>query len=286
MRLSIQAVCHKGLVRDNNEDALSIGGFFLRDDTSELTVTTPEEGFFYLLVSDGMGGHERGEEASEFTLEQIQERLSAHEITQERFEDDLRDAVADISRTLNERAYADGQERPMGCTLTGVIWHYGKTYLVNAGDSRTYRFRGGILRQLTTDETERGITGDNNASKLLLNCIGGGCKNSYMDIVRMTDDIQPSDIYLLCSDGLSDMLNDQQIEVLLKSGADADALCLAAIEAGGYGSVCRLASVEDHARDLGCEEHRGRPFPYLDGAGLCKYWSQEKRFHRRHNCPL
>ena len=75
MRLSIQAICHKGLVRDNNEDALSIGGFFLRDDTSELTLTTPEEGFFYLLVSDGMGGHERGEEASEFTLEQIQERV-------------------------------------------------------------------------------------------------------------------------------------------------------------------------------------------------------------------
>ena len=53
----------------------------------------------------------------------------------------------------------------------------------------------------------------------------------------MTDDVQYSDVYLLCSDGLSDMLDDQQIEVLLKSGGDADALCQAAIEAGGFDNV-------------------------------------------------
>lgn len=236
MKLSIQAVCHKGLVRENNEDALSIGGFFLRDDTSELTVTTPEEGFFYLLVSDGMGGHERGEEASEFTLEQIQERLSAHEITQERFEDDLRDAVADISRTLNERAYADCQERPMGCTLTGVIWHYGKIYLVNAGDSRTYRFRGGILRQLTTDETERGITGDSSASKLLLNCIGGGCEG-YLRISSLDGKLLPGDTLLVSSDGLSDMVSDEAIEEALANGATAEDLFRMACEGGGVDNI-------------------------------------------------
>lgn len=236
MRLSIQAVCHKGLVRDNNEDAVSLGGFFLRDDNSELTLTTPEEGFFYLLVSDGMGGHERGEEASEFTLEQIQERLSAREITPERFEDDLRDAVADISRTLNERAYADGQERPMGCTLTGVIWHYGKTYLVNAGDSRTYRFRGGILRQLTTDDTERGITGDPDASKLLLNCIGGGCEG-YLRISSLDGKLLPGDTLLVSSDGLSDMASDEAIEDALSNGATAEDLFKMACEGGGVDNI-------------------------------------------------
>ena len=81
------------------------------------------------------------------------------------------------------------------------------------------------------------MLGSSKHSSIITNCIGGGCKNSYMDIVMLTDDIQPSDIYLLCSDGLSDMLNDQQIEVLLKSGGDADALCQAAIEAGGFDNV-------------------------------------------------
>ena len=54
MKLEIQAICHKGLVRQNNEDALSIGGILLRDDSVSLSVTVPEDGYFYLLASDGM----------------------------------------------------------------------------------------------------------------------------------------------------------------------------------------------------------------------------------------
>ena len=245
MKLNIQALCHKGLVRDNNEDALSVGGFFLRDDATDLTVTTPEEGFFYLLVADGMGGHERGEEASEYTLTQLQERFLAHEITPERFEEDLRAAVAAISRTLNERASAQGQEHPMGCTLTGVVWYYGKTWLVNAGDSRTYRFRDGLLRQLTTDETERGITGDPAASKLLLNCIGGGCEG-LLRLADLDGKLLPGDRLLVCSDGLADMVPDDTLEQALSGGATATDLFHLACDAGGVDNISIiLATVVD-----------------------------------------
>ena len=236
MRLHIQAICHKGLVREGNEDALSLGGFFLRDDDTELTLTTPEDGFFYLLVSDGMGGHERGEEASEYTLSQLQERFSAHEISPERFEEDLREVVADISRTLNVRAIAQGQAHPMGCTLTGVVWHYGKTYLVNAGDSRTYRFRGGLLRQLTTDETERGVSGDPAASKLLLNCIGGGCEG-YLRVSSLDGKLLPGDVLLVCSDGLCDMVSDEAVESALSAGASAQELFHLACDGGGVDNI-------------------------------------------------
>ena len=84
MKLDIQAICHKGLVRENNEDALSIGGLLLRDDSTTLTVSTPEDGFFYLLVSDGMGGHDDGEEASRFALDEIKEQLAWREANRER----------------------------------------------------------------------------------------------------------------------------------------------------------------------------------------------------------
>ena len=124
----------------------------------------------------------------------------------------------------------------MGCTLTGVIWHYGKTYLVNAGDSRTYRFRDGFLRQLTTDETERGITGDNNASKLLLNCIGGGCEG-YLRISSLDGKLLPGDILLVCSDGLSDMVSDDAIEEALANGATAEDLFNMACEGGGVDNI-------------------------------------------------
>lgn len=244
MKIDIQAICDKGRVRENNEDALSIGGTFLRDDAINLTVDVQENSVFYLLVSDGMGGHEKGEEASEITLEELKEQFAMNEIQPKTFSDDMNEAGKYISFKLNNAAYDQGQLKPMGCTLTGVVWHYGKIYLVNAGDSRTYRFRGGILRQLTTDQTERGITGNPQASKALLNCIGGGLTGTILTD-DITNKIIDDDVLLICSDGLTDMLTDDEIEALLNEGVTTDGMesSLAekmkekACEAGGYDNV-------------------------------------------------
>ena len=244
MKIDIQAICDKGRVRENNEDALSIGGTFLRDDAINLTVDVQENSVFYLLVSDGMGGHEKGEEASEITLEELKEQFAMNEIQPKTFSDDMNEAGKYISFKLNNAAYDQGQLKPMGCTLTGMVWHYGKIYLVNAGDSRTYRFRGGILRQLTTDQTERGITGNPQASKALLNCIGGGLTGTILTD-DITNKIIDDDVLLICSDGLTDMLTDDEIEALLNEGVTTDGMesGLAekmkekACEAGGYDNV-------------------------------------------------
>ncbi|MGN0191209.1 MAG: PP2C family protein-serine/threonine phosphatase [Candidatus Cryptobacteroides sp.] len=236
MKLYIQAICHKGLVRENNEDAVSIGGLFLRDDDTEITVTTLADGFFYLLVSDGMGGHEMGEEASQYTLETLSGKFSNHEISADNFEDDLRDCIYGISSKLNERAVQTGQTAPMGCTLTGIIWHYGRTWLVNAGDSRTYRFREGMLRQLTTDETARGISGDPEASKLLLNCVGGGAAG-HLKIESLDDKLLEGDQILVCSDGLCDMVTDDEIEEIIGSDGNIVDLMRKACENGGADNI-------------------------------------------------
>ena len=236
MKVEIDALCHKGLVRDNNEDALSIGGLILRDKVANVTVDTPEEGFFYLLVADGMGGHEDGEEASEFTLNELKEKFNDHMIGADSFEDDIRKIVNTTSIKLNLMAAEKGQQLPMGCTLTGVVWHYGHLWLINAGDSRTYRFRNGMLRQLTTDETERGITGDPNAEKFLLNCIGGG-QDGRLAIDDLDDKVLQEDTLLICSDGLTDMVTDEQLEEALTEGATAADLYRLACEGGGVDNV-------------------------------------------------
>lgn len=236
MKLSIEALCHVGMVRENNEDAVSVGGLILRDNSTALTVTTPEDGWFYLLVSDGMGGHERGEEASECTLSRIRDAFEQGIMVPETFEDSIRKVVADTSAALNRRAFETGQTHPMGCTLTGVIWLGGHIYLINAGDSRTYRFREGILRQLTTDETERGITGDPSASKYLLNCIGGGCEGR-LTIISLDGKILEGDIILVCSDGLTDMVPEETIETALDGGSGASDLLRMACAAGGVDNI-------------------------------------------------
>ena len=221
MKLEIQAICHKGLVRQNNEDALSIGGILLRDDSVSLSVTVPEDGYFYLLASDGMGGHENGEQASLQTLEGMKRFFETGQtpdssVKVDGFDEDLRRVARDISCRLNDQAATEGQDRPMGCTLSGVIWYYGSVRLINAGDSRVYRMRGGIVRQLTTDDNERGLTGDPQASKLLLNCIGGGTEG-HLDIRSLDGKIRPGDILLICSDGLSDMVETDELETVLSA---------------------------------------------------------------------
>ena len=219
MKLEIQAICHKGLVRQNNEDAISIGGILLRDDSVSLSVTVPEDGYFYLLASDGMGGHENGEQASLQTLEGMKRFFETGQTPDssgpiDDFDEALRGVARDISCRLNDQAATEGQDRPMGCTLSGVIWYYGSVRLINAGDSRVYRMRGGIVRQLTTDDNERGLTGDPQASKLLLNCIGGGTEGR-LDVSSLDGKIRPGDILLICSDGLSDMVETDELETVL-----------------------------------------------------------------------
>ena len=236
MKVEIDALCQKGLVRDNNEDALSVGGIILRNNVTNFTVDISEDGFFYLLVSDGMGGHEDGEEASEFTLNELKEKFEQKQIGAKSFEDDMRKMTNTISTQLNQMAAEKGQQLPMGCTLTGIVWHYGKIWLVNAGDSRTYRYRNGMLRQLTIDETERGITGDPNAEIYLLNCIGAG-QEGRLTIIDMEGKLLKDDILLICSDGLTDMVTDEQLEEALEEGNTAADLYRLACEGGGVDNV-------------------------------------------------
>ena len=108
---------------------------------------------------------------------------------------------------------------------------------MNCGDSRLYHFRDGVLKQLTTDHSLDNLKGTTGHSSIITNCIGGGCKSSFMDIVKCTGLFESGDILLLCSDGLTDMVSDAVIANLLNQGADASRLCDTALAAGGFDNV-------------------------------------------------
>jgi protein phosphatase len=93
------------------------------------------------------------------------------------------------------------------------------------------------LTQLTTDHSLSNLLGSPQHSNFITNCIGGGCKTSYIDLVQCTDLVLPGDVFMLCSDGLTDMVPDDEIARLLTAGHDAEALCEAAEEAGGADNV-------------------------------------------------
>ena len=239
MNLYVTAASRVGCVRKNNEDMVLVGSSFIRNDNINSKIELTSEKRIIFAVADGMGGHNSGEVASSDALHNLRFFFSdiPAGLTAGEFNEMMLVWLESINHIFDSKGRVDERFKGMGTTLVGFAYYGGHFYSLNCGDSRLYRLRNGSLKQLTTDHSLNNMLGSSKHSSIITNCIGGGNNHSYMDIVKMTDDVQYSDVYLLCSDGLSDMLDDQQIEVLLKSGGDADALCQAAIEAGGFDNV-------------------------------------------------
>ncbi len=271
MKLKIQASSDKGCVKQQNEDMLSINGNMLRDaGTDILPVSIPEKGTYHLLVADGMGGHEKGEVASQELLERISSFMSAAAFScAEEFTVAFRNHVTRISDAFNERALLEGQSAVMGCTLSGVIWYSGRILLVNSGDSRTYRYRNGRLTQFSTDDTERGITGNANDRKLLLACIGGGSKGS-VTVDDITERLMEEDMILICSDGLTDMVGEDEMEVILSDDYEpATGLVERARDNGGEDNISAIVALigeGDFASGISDED-------YIDDDGRFDAWA-------------
>ena len=239
MNLYVTAASRVGCVRSNNEDMILVSSSFIRNDTYSTKIELDPQKRTLFAVADGMGGHKSGEVASSDALHNLHfffNDLPAG-LTAGEFNEMMVVWLDSINKIIDSKGRVDDQYKGMGTTLVGMACYGGDFFSFNCGDSRLYRLRNGSLEQLTTDHSLNNMLGSSEHSSVITNCIGGGCTQSYIDIVRMTDDVQLSDIFLLCSDGLSDMLNDQQIEVMLKSGGNAEALCQTAIEAGGFDNV-------------------------------------------------
>ena len=216
--MDISAASRIGCVRSQNEDMILVDNQFIREDSYKTRVYLGREDRFLMAVADGMGGHSRGDVASSDTLKNLSYYF--HDIPTNLSAGDFNEAIVGWLDSINN--YIDSN---------------GEIYSMNCGDSRLYRQRDGQLLQLTTDHSLSNMLGSEKRSNIITNCIGGGCNSSYIDMVQLTNDVKQGDIYLLCSDGLTDMVPDCRICELLGNGADADALCEAAIKAGGIDNV-------------------------------------------------
>lgn len=235
----VSASSRVGCIRTNNEDMILVSGKMVRSDSYCTLVSTEGTDRFVIALADGMGGHNAGEIASEDALSNLQFFLGdlPAGLSFEQLQKMLVEWLGSINQTIASKGRVNPNLAEMGTTLVGVIYYNGYFCNVNCGDSRLYRFRDSCLTQLTKDHSLNNLMGEKKHSSVITNCIGAGCKSSYFDMLDLTADILPGDVYLLCSDGLNDMVPDEKIEQLLADGADADRLCEAAIEAGGYDNV-------------------------------------------------
>ena len=199
MNLYVTAASRVGCVRKNNEDMILVGSSFIRNDSFNTKIELAPGKRTILAVADGMGGHNSGEVASSdalhnlhFFFNDIPTGLTAGE-----FNEMMVVWLESINLIVESKGRNDDRFKGMGTTLVGIAYYGGDFFSMNCGDSRLYRLRNGLLEQLTTDHSLNNMLGSTKHSSIITNCIGGGNKNSYMDIVKMTDDIQSSDIYLL-----------------------------------------------------------------------------------------
>ena len=200
-----------GLHRNGNEDSALINGVLI-------------------AVADGMGGHAGGEVASKVaitTLAQILPLLNNDEMDQESLEDFLLNSILDVDHEIAEAAAANDRLAGMGTTLTAIALYRQKAYVLHAGDSRAYRLRGKAFIQLTKDHSvvqeliDSGAVSEAEAAShpqrsVLTNVLMG---EGNITPLLIQYDLKIGDKFLLCSDGLNNVVSNSEIHKIL-SGED------------------------------------------------------------------
>jgi len=243
MRFIAKGATDIGRLREANEDA------FLIDEERRL-----------YLVADGMGGHQGGGFASKKALELVLEELRGLENSQEATQPlpqaeertltqiRLMRAFQRANQKLFEISLSQPQLRGMGTTLTGLQFDERYANIAHIGDSRAYLIREGKIQQLTEDhswvqeQVKLGFLTEEEAQnhplKNIITRSMGHERDIEVDLGKV--EYQPADKYLLCSDGLTNMLSDQEILEIIQSHPLEKAieqLILRANEEGGYDNI-------------------------------------------------
>jgi serine/threonine-protein phosphatase Stp1 len=208
-----RAVTHPGTTRDHNED---------------MFVARPDLGLW--AVADGAGGHQAGEVASEMiaaTLETIPGALTAEEMLGQ-----VRLRISATHAALQECAARLGQGALVASTVVALIVRHGYFACLWAGDSRAYLLRDGLLQRLSRDhslvqelvdagELEEADAEGHPRANVITRAVGDGAESMELD--KVTGRIAGGDRFLLCSDGLSKVLDDKTISDLLSEGSAEEA---------------------------------------------------------------
>jgi len=238
-----------GLIRSGNEDNY---------------LMVPEKGTF--IVADGMGGHAAGEVASEMAVRIVAQDLGSFRgLSPDDAAGRMIQAIRDANAAIYERTLSEHDKRGMGTTTTVLVLHSNRYLLGQVGDSRGYLMRDGVFHQVTKDhsyvqeQVDAGYLTPEQArthpySNVITRCVGASgdvTPDLFSGVVR------PGDVFLLASDGLTGMLEDDVLASILQSDGTpekwVDRLVGEANRRGGLDNITviivRVDSVEDPTGD-------------------------------------
>ncbi|MHB1085795.1 MAG: PP2C family protein-serine/threonine phosphatase [Thiobacillus sp.] len=253
LSLEIAAKTDAGVLRTLNEDSIA---------------TVSELGL--LVLSDGMGGYQSGDVASSITTRVIVEGLTQRLKDSPNHDQTIAAGVEDVVKRANRAIHQEGllrakrvhsiQEQAMGSTLALLLFHSNHVTMAHVGDSRIYRLRANQLELLTHDHSllqeqiDQGIlSAEAAASSHNRHLVTRGLGlQAEVAVALGACDALPGDIYLLCSDGLNDMVDDADIQLVLSSlqanlPLAASQLVMIANDNGGQDNISViLAKVGSH----------------------------------------
>lgn len=236
----VTALTHRGAVRPANEDAVVMGALTVAgaNMTSPVRCVLPVGEPVILAVADGIGGQAAGEIASEHAVHRMAEvgaRLEGP--------DHIAQILGNIDEEIKDHAKQHTEFSGMGTTVAGVLLNGDGNFWFNVGDSRTYRIEGGRLRQLSEDDSPAlPPSGDGRpvTTNFITQSLGGSSGGTMVPHVGRDEDPDPS-TWLMCSDGLSDLVSIDEMErMMAEAGSDeaaVHALWQAAMEGGGKDNI-------------------------------------------------
>ena len=218
-KIKFSEITNTGMVREHNEDAIG---------------TDSDMGL--LVLADGMGGYNAGEVASGIAVQTITDLAAEGATREERNDIDphtglmrqtivLRDAVARANKIIFQTAQSQTHCEGMGTTLVAAMFYDNKISIAHVGDSRAYRLRNEQFEQLTMDHSllqelvDRGFYSEEEAQRstnrnYVTRALG---VEPTVEVEVQEYDVLPDDIYLLCSDGLPDMVEDEDIHLTIST---------------------------------------------------------------------
>lgn len=222
-KIDLAELTDTGRVREHNEDAIGSNG-----------------DIGLLVLADGMGGYNAGEVASGIAVQIVTELATAGADRESRHDVDphsgmmrqsivLRDAIYRANKIIYQTAQSQSNCEGMGTTIVACMFYDDKVSIAHVGDSRAYRLRGGDLEQITLDHSllqelvDRGFYSAEEAQRstnrnYVTRALG---VEATVEVEVREYEVLPDDIYLLCSDGLPDMVEDEDIHLTISTFNDS-----------------------------------------------------------------
>jgi protein phosphatase len=238
VRLLHAARTDVGMIRSGNEDNFAVHA-------------SGDRGLF--IVADGMGGHAAGEVASEMAVQTVERELhGAIDLDDRNAGEQVTAALKKANRNIHDRTITEVDKQGMGTTASVLLLSPTRYLIGQVGDSRVYLLRDGALQQLTKDhsyvqeQVDAGFLTPEQAryhpySNVITRCVGA---SPEVEPDVYTGEVRVGDLFLVASDGLTGMVDDRRLQMLLMSRAEPERKVHSLIaEANGRGGLDNITAI-------------------------------------------